>query len=170
MEAKTVQNVINDLRTQYQLIVSVSFACQLINNAVNELLALYDSAYGSVELEVTGVVADVPQILSTMGVIKVTSKGVYYNRYTADANTITFKDNGDYKITALMIPDNVASTQDEIPVHIAYHPCVVMYAANHVNPENPKSDDKFYLYSKDINNRLSGIKRRGRYIPARVWR
>ena len=168
MEAKTVQNVIDELRTQYQLRTSVPLACQLINSAVNELVSLYNTAYILSEIDVVGVVANEPQILATMGIIKVTTEGIPYNRYIADANTVTFRDDGNFKINALIMPINVVAGLDVIPVPIAYHQCVVLYVANHM--DQAKDNGQFYQLSREIHNRLSNIKKRGRYVPARAWR
>lgn len=173
MEAKTVQNVVDDLRTGYQNIVSVPLACQLINMAVTELVSLYSTAAIPVDIDMEAVEGGEAQIIPNMGIVKVTSQSKSYKTYTADSNSITFKDKGTYKVTAIIAPVDVLSASDDIPIHMAYHSCIVMYVANKIiQPDNPNAtnNDQFYGLSQEIHNRLSRIKNYGRSIKPRVWR
>lgn len=172
MEVKTVQNVIDELRTKHGVAISTPFACQLINDATNELVTLYDTAMIPVVIDITGAVGDVPETLVSLGILKVTHDDELYNDYTADSESITFKNDGDYKVTAIITPDDVTAATDDIPVNAAYHFCVVSYVANYAerDPAKSKDNSQFYQLSQAIHNRLSRIKRRGNIIPARLWR
>ena len=172
MEAKTVQNVINELRTGHQIVISIPLACQLINNAVTELVSLYATAAIPTPIDIEGAKANEPQALPNLGITKVMLDNKPYRAYTADSDSITFKSDGTFNVTAILAPDDVLSAADDIPVNVAYHSCVVTYAAYHSNtePDKPKNNDQFYALSQEIHNRLSKVKHYGRFIPARVWR
>lgn len=172
MEAKTVQNVINELRTGHQIVISIPLACQLINNAVMELISLYATAAIPTPIDIEGAKANEPQALPNLGITKVMLENKPYRAYTADSNSITFKSDGTYEVTYVEAPEDVAIVSDPIPLNIAYHSCIVIYVANNTNtgPDNSKGNEQFYALSQEIHNRLSKVKYYGRFIPARTWR
>lgn len=171
MEEKTVQDVINEVKSKHRIIISAPLACQLINDAVSELVTLYTTALVPTDIEFTNVKGGEPQIFQSMGVYKVMSDGKPYKQYTVNSNTIIFANDGNYMVSALMLPDNVEGAQDEIPVHMAYHPCIVQYVAFYADQGDQKrTNDQFYLLSKEIHNRLSNTKLKGKRVPARLWR
>ena len=172
MGAKTVQNVIDELRTKHGIAISIPFAYQLINDAVNELVTLYDTAVIPTIIDITGAVKNVPEVLVSLGILKVTYFSYPYHDYVADSESITFQDDGDYKVTAIIVPDDVMAVTEVVPVNMAYHLAVVLYVANYADrdPEKPKDNDQFYTLSQAVHNRLSKIKRHENIIPARLWR
>src|SRR5659263_754540 len=82
LEAKTVQNVINELRTGHQIVISIPLACQLINNAVMELISLYATAAIPTPIDIEGAKANEPQALPNLGITKVMLENKPYRAYT----------------------------------------------------------------------------------------
>lgn len=172
MQEKTVGDVIQELRAQ-GIVISLSNALRLINNAVGELVAMYDSALRPVELDITAKARE-PYFIETLGVKSVKVDDVLYYKYKADPHSITFEDDGEYQVTVLMYPDDVTGKDDELPVHTAYHPAIVQYVAYYAQPIDPdgkpKTNEMFYALAQVTNTRLSRIKRKGSIMSARIWR
>lgn len=172
MQEKTVGDVIQELRMQ-GIVISLSNACRLINNAVSELATMYDNSIIPTEIDILAEAGE-PYMIETMGIKRVKRDGVPYNNYKADPQSITFDHSGDFQATVVMIPDDVSAKDDEIPIHTAFHPAVIQYIAYHAQPiapdGKPKDNEMFYAMAQTANSRLSRTKRAGAKIPARVWR
>lgn len=172
MQEKTVNDVIEELRMQ-GIVLSLSNACRLINNAVSEIATMYDNSILPIELDITAE-AGKPYMLETMGIKSIKHNGMPYTSYKADSQSITFDHSGDFQATVVMIPDDVSAKDDNIPVHTAFHPAVIQYVAYHAQPigpdGKPKDNEMFYAMAQSVNSRLSRTKYKGIKMPARVWR
>ena len=172
MQEKTVNDVIEELRMQ-GIVISLSNACRLINNAVSELTTMYDNSIVPTELEISAEAGE-PYMLETMGIKSIKHNGMPYTNYKADPQSIIFNDSGDFQATVVMIPDDVSAKDDDIPVHTAFHPAVIQYVAYHAQPigpdGKPKDNEMFYAMAQTANSRLSRTKRSRARVPARIWR
>jgi hypothetical protein len=171
VEAMTVKAVIRELRMQ-GIVLSLQNTCLHINNVVSQLASIYDTALTPVEININALAGD-NNDLATLGVLSVKHNGRPYLDYKANAYTITFNDDGDYTVTALMYPDNVASENDNIPVHIAYHPAIVQYVKHKAQPltlDGKPTENEFYAMAQAVHLRLSRVKSRGLRAKARIWR
>lgn len=172
MQEKTVGDIIQELRMQ-GIVISLSNACRLINNAVSELTTMYDNSIIPTELDITATAGE-PYMIETLGVKGVKHDGIPYTRYKADPQSITFEEEGEYQSTVILIPDDVTAKDDDIPIHIAFHPAVIRYVAYHAQPigpdGKPKDNEMFYAMAQTANSRLSRTKRSRARMPARVWR
>ncbi len=165
MESKTVKDAIRELRSQ-GLTISVPNACIHINDAVNLLVMMYDTAFVPIDIPIKAKAGELNRI-EVLGVSKVFLNDSPYTNYKADTEGITFHDDGDYIVKAFVYPDSVEAEGDEIPVHTAYHQAVVQYVRQQLNPE---ADDMFQPMAETINQRLSRMKRKSSRMPVRIWR
>ena len=172
MQGKTVDDVIQELRMQ-GIVISLSNACRLINNAVSELTTMYDNSIIPTELDITATAGE-PYMIETLGVKDVKRDGIPYSNYKANPQSITFDEEGEYKSTVILIPDDVTAKDDDVPIHTAFHPAIVQYLAYHAQPigpdGKPKDNEMFYAMAQTANSRLSRTKRSRARMPARVWR
>lgn len=166
MEAKTVKDIITEIRSR-GFVVSLPNARSYINEAVNTLTTMFDTAFAPSEIAVKGAIGGSEYPLDTLGVVSVKRDDRPYTAFTASATGITFAHDGDYVVTAIMYPDNVEGEDDDIPLHTAYHQAVLQYVLQKVNPE---AEDLFLPMAQAAHRRLKRIKRRGSRIPVRVWR
>ena len=150
MQEKTVNDVIEELRMQ-GIVLSLSNACRLINNAVSEIATMYDNSIVPTELEISAEAGE-PYMLETMGIKSIKHNGMPYTSYKADSQSITFDHSGDFQATVVMIPDDV-SAKDDILVHAAFHPAVIQYVAYHTTDRThgkPKDNEMFYAMAQSV--------------------
>ncbi len=167
MEAKTVNQVIAEVKMTTGEALSVTKTCKLINDAVQILSSRYGTAGGKNITHISNVEAGVPTFLSNLGVLSVTKDGTPVYDYAVDSEGITFMVGGDFNVMYIPIPSEVSSGSDDIPLATAYHPSVVEYVV--ANAAGAGDTSRFDVYSRDAHIMLTHLKKRGLRIPARRW-
>ncbi len=168
MAAKTVNQVIAEVKMTTGEALSVSRACKLVNDAVQILTSRYSTAGGKDTEDLTDVEAGVQTPLPNLGVLSVTKEGRPVYDYSVDSEGITFMVGGDFSVVYIPIPAGVTLGTHVVPLVSMYHPSVVAYVASKAAVGGDTAE--FDMLARDVHITLTHLKKRNMRIPARSWR
>jgi hypothetical protein len=170
----TVQEIMDQAKMIKGVSISLSAAIRWINDAMDKLSTLYDTACTrddtTIEAEDTTTEYELPD--DNVGVVKVLdSDDNRFLDYMVDNGYIRFDYTGEYTVHYLVQPDDVTGADDTPEIHASYHKCLPDYVASKVSkPYDKELESEFFRMAEQVNIRLSRPKRRGMRIPARAWR
>lgn len=167
---------VDDIMTRAQVYsgqpMSLRLALTLINDCMNVLCNLYDTACQTDEVVCT--ITSKPYEYELDEDVLVV-KNVYHDNkkthYKIRNDKIIFNDQGTYNILLLRTPDEVETQYDEPEINRAYDKCIVQYLVAHTTrPPSKDVLDEFYQMASVVHFRLKQKKKSNRRMPAPIWR